>query len=121
MLKLLLVLILIGFLFVEIYRPRTMSTPGENDPFKSWSDIRVQVSENESDSDETLSELQTRLQKLEKKKRLSAEKAKKKELKARIAELEKKFAEKVPVVEAEDPKIEDLRQKLIFNKQSEPE
>ena len=88
-----------------------MSTPGENDPVESLSDIRVQVSENESDSDETLSELQTRLQKLEKKKRLSAEKAKKKKLKARIAELEKEFAEKVPVVEAEDPKIEDLRQK----------
>ena len=67
MLKLLLVLILIGFLFVEIYHPRTMSTPGENDPVESLSDVRVQVSENESDSDETLSELQTRLQKLEKK------------------------------------------------------
>ena len=67
-----------------------MSTPGENDPVESLSDIRVQVSENESDSDETLSELQTRLQKLEKKKRLSAEKAKKKELKARIGRALKK-------------------------------
>ena len=68
-----------------------MSTPGENDPVESLSDIRVQVSENESDSDETLSELQTRLQKLEKKKRLSAEKAKKKELKARIGRAGKRI------------------------------
>ena len=85
--------------FIGRYRYRLTESPNG----RPASDIHVrverevQVSESKSDSDETPLELQTWLHKL-RRKILNAEKAKKKELKARKTQLEKDFAEKVQVL-----------------------